>query len=297
MRLLKYVSLYTLCLIPFGGFCQQYNFRHFTTKNGLANPFVNHIFCDSRGFMWMSTQGGLSKFDGSSFINYTSREGLPSSDVLCSAEDSEGNLWIGTNGAGVARFNGSTFTTYDSTNGFINGSVFSIFSDSKNRLWFATSKGIFSFSKGRFTNYATTKGLPQTEYFSVCEDLRGTIWFGSKDYGPVSYNGQTCVVVPENSPIYKKSVFTLYCAQDGKIWCGTPGDGLFIQGENDFYHFDDERISAEFISSIRQDAHHNLWIATDNQLVKINGSKKQYFTVDNGLTSNTIFSLGFDKDG
>src|SRR5688572_18587268 len=75
---------------------QQYNFKKYTTKNGLANSSINNIFQDSRGYMWFATQGGgISRFDGKEFKNFTKKDGLVGNEVTCINEDNSGNLWIG----------------------------------------------------------------------------------------------------------------------------------------------------------------------------------------------------------
>ena len=70
---------------------------------------VINIFQDSRGFLWLSTLAGLSRFDGKHFVNYSLEEGLPFSftDDLC--ENSGGELFISHN-LGISRFNGTAFT-------------------------------------------------------------------------------------------------------------------------------------------------------------------------------------------
>jgi ligand-binding sensor domain-containing protein len=53
----------------------------YTTAEGLARNRVSRIVKDSRGFMWFCTTEGLSRFDGCSFTNYTTDQGLPGSAV------------------------------------------------------------------------------------------------------------------------------------------------------------------------------------------------------------------------
>src|ERR1700747_318408 len=98
-------------------FSQQYNIKSYTTKNGLANSIVNHIFLDSHGYLWFATQGGVSRFDGKNFVNYTSKQGLPGNDITFISEDAKGNIWIATNGFGVSKFDGEHFTNYTKKDG------------------------------------------------------------------------------------------------------------------------------------------------------------------------------------
>ena len=50
--------------------------RTYTVIDGLGDDSVRGILCDSRGFVWLCTRQGLSRFDGRSFTNYDVREGL-----------------------------------------------------------------------------------------------------------------------------------------------------------------------------------------------------------------------------
>src|ERR1700687_1620321 len=77
--------------------------RAYTTAEGLAHNHVNRIFPDSRGFLWICTDEGLSRFDGHRFANYTTASGLPHIHVNDMLETRAGQYWIATDG-GITRF-------------------------------------------------------------------------------------------------------------------------------------------------------------------------------------------------
>ena len=55
---------------------QQYNFRQYNVQDGLAHSQVSSILQDSHGYMWFATYGGgLSRFDGRTFVNFTEKDG------------------------------------------------------------------------------------------------------------------------------------------------------------------------------------------------------------------------------
>ena len=63
---------------------------------------------DASGFLWLSTQVGLLRWDGYGFRSYTADPqtpgSLPDSFIAALHVDSRGRLWIGTSAGGLARF-------------------------------------------------------------------------------------------------------------------------------------------------------------------------------------------------
>lgn len=75
---------------------QEYNYTHYTIKDGLAGMIVHGSTQDKDGFIWFATETGLSRFDGQKFKNYTIADGLPSNEVFFTYTDSKNRVWIGT---------------------------------------------------------------------------------------------------------------------------------------------------------------------------------------------------------
>jgi ligand-binding sensor domain-containing protein len=60
------LMLFLIASLPVSA--QLYNFKKFSTKNGLANSSVNSIMQSQNGYLWFGTQGGgLCRFDGKDF--------------------------------------------------------------------------------------------------------------------------------------------------------------------------------------------------------------------------------------
>jgi len=58
------------------GYSYHSYFRNYSVENGLPFIQVNYIYQDSKGYLWVGGYGGLSKFDGNLFQNFSPKNGL-----------------------------------------------------------------------------------------------------------------------------------------------------------------------------------------------------------------------------
>ena len=94
-------TLIVLLSIAINGFGQRkLKFDKITVDNGLSQSDINWITQDKYGFIWIATDGGLNKFDGSQFVSYihniSDSNSISNNIVIHIYEDTEGLLWIAT---------------------------------------------------------------------------------------------------------------------------------------------------------------------------------------------------------
>lgn len=89
----------------------SFSIRRFMTKEGMVNDYAYGILEDDDGCLWISTNGGLSRFDPrtAEFRNFTSRDGLPLDEFNQNSyfQDPDGTMYFGGMG-GVVRFHPGT---------------------------------------------------------------------------------------------------------------------------------------------------------------------------------------------
>ena len=108
------------------------------------NPnYIVALVVDKNGTVWLGTWGGgLARFDGEKFINYTVQDGLPSNHVFMLHEDQHGILWVGTSN-GIAQFSDGEFINRMTTQqGLFSNTVFSMDTMADNTLWIGSFGGI-----------------------------------------------------------------------------------------------------------------------------------------------------------
>src|SRR4029078_5869114 len=89
----------------------------YTVENGLAHNRIKHIVQDSRGFLWFCTADGLSRFDGSQFVNRQREDGRVAPSINDIVEAGDGTYWIATNSDGAFRFDPRVPATATRTGG------------------------------------------------------------------------------------------------------------------------------------------------------------------------------------
>lgn len=109
------------------------------------NPnYVISLEIDRDGTVWAGTWGGgLARFDGRRWRNYTSADGLPSNHVFMLHVDGKGRLWVGTS-HGLARLNadGESFTVMTTADGLFAENVFSMAVAEDDTLWVGSFGGV-----------------------------------------------------------------------------------------------------------------------------------------------------------
>ena len=73
---------------------QQFSFRQYAQSDGLTNLAAGYLVTDPGGDIWVGTDGGLFRFDGTAFVAYDTDLGLPSETVRGMALDSSDRLWV-----------------------------------------------------------------------------------------------------------------------------------------------------------------------------------------------------------
>ncbi len=95
-------------------FLQNWIVYEYNETNGLPTGEANTVLQTSDGYIWIGSYGGLIRYDGTEFYNFSGGNAtFPSSGIRALFEDSNGRLWIGTNDSGVYFYENNIFTHID----------------------------------------------------------------------------------------------------------------------------------------------------------------------------------------
>jgi len=162
--------------------------------DGLTGDFINTIFEDREGNVWVATQDGLDRFREYPISTISRNQGLSNSAAWSVQATSDGSIWVGT-AEGLNRWTNGQMTVYRGpsalaenrrrdakdpnfsgaaaiTNSGFAGRPQSLGLDGAGRLWASTSDGVFYFEGGKFIRVSGVAG----NVFSIAGDGHGSVW-------------------------------------------------------------------------------------------------------------------------
>ncbi len=310
-------------IIAFVFLCQSYvvdaqrnSLKFFSSDKDLSNSLVNHITQDSQGFIWITTQEGLNRYDGMKITIFRHRDGEPgslknnfSTDVF---EDRRGRIWVGTL-KGIQLFDRGTeqFKDVPIKRGAetLVPHVTSVIETQKGEIWIATSgRGIFRFNEDGcfFGSYVALMSQIGNDFISgIFEDRDENLWITSENNGLYYFNRTTGEIRRFFSP-----ELTSYCDvsavvqdQQGVIYAGILSGGIFRFDGNGFIPLFEEKEMAHLMVKSLIVKDDRLLIGTDGDgLKRLNLTTGKLESMDLTTTEldfgkAKVHALRHDRDG
>jgi len=307
--------------------------RRYRRNEGVTDSFgLNAVTEDSGGTIWIGTDWGLARLEGSRFTNLPqTRDGAA---VRCIFEDREGNLWVGSD-RGLTRYRDDPLTSLGKAQGFPDNGPAALLEDHRGRVWAGyddgllmlenkdappvrisgdklfvhhlretsageilvpTRQGLIRLNDGRRTTFVAPDPQHRKTVFDALDDHKGTLWLALPD-GLGQLQGEQFRIVIPAGPLYQDdSFYVLAMAADGSIWAGTLSDGLWRYRNNEKTLFTTANgLSSNQIRSLYADPDGTLWVGTlDGGLCVFRGDKFVSFRARDGLLSDNIYGITDD---
>jgi ligand-binding sensor domain-containing protein len=254
-----------------GGGVTRYDgasWRRYTMEEGLAGNHVYAIGIGLDGRIWLGCapepdcvlrEGGVSVFDGSHFLSFTSdytqgsfvgggNSGLCDNRVYAITFDRDGNVWFGTKGGGICRFDGTEWVTYSQSGDLPCNEVGdgAAALDNQGHVWFGLrGGGVCRFNGETWSAIDMNSGLAGNFVYAIKTGPDDNLWFGcapdpdkvTGEGGVSIFDGETFTnyksdytggryVGGGNSPLVDNRVYAITFDHDGNAWFGTKGGGV-----------------------------------------------------------------------
>ncbi|MGH9646276.1 MAG: sensor histidine kinase, partial [Bryobacteraceae bacterium] len=149
--------------------------------NGLLSHRVFAIHCTRSGTVWIGADGGIVRYDGAAWTEFTETNGAPGPFVSAIASGSDGTVWFGSGRGGLSRFDGKTMAPLAQTRDLsVPNNVLQIFCDAQGVLWFATATGVTRYDGITWCPLNEGDGLLPGYVNTIAQDTNGALWFGGE---------------------------------------------------------------------------------------------------------------------
>lgn len=290
----------------------------------INNP-VRTVYYDEEQTLWIGTKGGgilrirnyspetnaAVSFDRISISNST----LTDNTVYCFAPGSANRLWIGTE-------NGLNYYSYQNKQ----LKAFTVIADGKKvkyvhsinelndtTLWVSTvGEGIVKVILDKTGSSPSVKSatrivlddgrMASNYFFTSFQENDSILWFGNRGYGAYRLNVETEQLTPYRFDNVVNSqtandIFAIYKNEKG-YWLGTSSGLLHFNEDYSHYHDRADLFSNNAVHGILEDQQNNLWISTNQGLVRFNPKTNtgQTYDRENGLEVTEFSDGAFYKD-
>ncbi len=232
------------------------------------------------------------------FKGISVEQGLPRSGAYSLLQDAQGYLWITMDGGGVARYDGKNFKSIDLENGLPSRKVRAIYQDTKDNLWFGTTEGLCRYKNDSIKTFTTKDGLSHNYIRSITEDITGNIIIGTNKGVCKLTDDEITTLIGTQEEVFESKIRILYRDKKDKVWIGSKDGLYFIDYEGHIQRSKlNNQIPSTEVLSIENDTKGNLWIGTENGVIKKGDSASTIFNTDYGLIGNRVRAICEDQVG
>ena len=249
---------------------------------------------DSAGSVLIGTTQGLLTVAPDGMVSISGEGGgLPDDFVRSLRLDSDGVLWIGTNG-GLARRIGGRFQDLSGGESLQHDWVWSVFEDREKNLWVGTNTGLHQFRDPRFTLFSKTEGLPSDQPTAVAEDPRGTVWVGFHDGGLARFDGTRFLPVKD---LATQEVFSLRATAAGDVLVGTRDGFVRVDAAGATTFVPSDPMGRRSVYDAIEVEPGRIWLGTTSGVVELSGGRASKPAVAGRLENESVTALCVARDG
>jgi signal transduction histidine kinase/ligand-binding sensor domain-containing protein/CheY-like chemotaxis protein/AraC-like DNA-binding protein len=255
--------------------------KFYSTDRELSNSLINHVYQDKRGFIWISTEDGLNKFDGNKFTIYKHNPddtaSIAVSYIRSVIEDSRNRFWVlGLNVVQLYERDTDSFRVipFQLNEGIRTPHTTAIIERKNKEIWISTQgQGVMKLENNRFIPLDEVNTIIETLNIEmIYEDREQNIWINTKDKGLFLYSPTTRAVrrFTAQKQLTSETISSFTEDETGQLFIGTLNGGLMRLNRNKmtFEPVPYRNKTDLNIKTLMTDSQNRLYIGTEGNGVK-----------------------------
>lgn len=303
MHLSRLFSTFLVILLwPIAG-ARVLSSPHFSTrvwqvKDGLPQNQVRAIVQSRDGYIWVATNDGLARFDGTRFVifNRDNTAALRSNIFTGFHEDRTGTLWISSDG-GLIGYREGRFTSYTTANGLASDYVVSVAEGREGELYIAAANVLHVMREGKIHRVAEVALTANTSIRRIRVGRTGEIWLATSR-GAVRIRGVDVRLYASADGLSSENLNAVIEDRQGNLWFGTIGRGLVQWNGQKFINYPIKPNAPEnIVYTVAEDATGGIWAGTHGGLYRLTKGRWSGLGREDGLPSDFVTALAGDREG
>lgn len=276
---------------------------HFSTrvwqvKDGLPQNQVRAILQSRDGYIWVATNDGLARFDGTRFTVFN-RENTPAlrSNIFTGLhEDRAGNLWISSDG-GLIRYCQGQFASLTTADGLLSDYVGKVTEAQDGTLYIVAGNSLQLLRDGKIGPALDLNLPPRTTIRQVRVTRSGEVWLATGG-GAVQIRGSLVRHYTGRDGLISENLNAVLEDRQGNLWFGSVGKGLIQWREGKFVTWPIKQEGpGNIVYGLAEDDAGRIWAGTHGGLYRWDGAGLTGLTRKEGLSSDFVTTLSVDREG
>jgi ligand-binding sensor domain-containing protein/serine phosphatase RsbU (regulator of sigma subunit) len=301
-----------VCLFLFSGssYGQTFRFKNYKVENGLPSGVVYTVNQDDKGYLWVGSTEGLSRFDGFNFFRVQFPDSSSGRYTTVSVKDKNGSLWFGCNDGSLFYTSGRILKQVILPNSSGTG-ISSILQGPDGKIYvIAQHKPVYRINPEKPSEVEIIAFRPDPNIFSAAFTGSGDMLVGTRENIMICrIAGDSLTTIGTVEGFDYSSVMGINRIDNNSFIIGTDGNGLFrlrLNGDSKFLtRFAGwPRLEALQVKSMLRDSQSNIWVSTQGDgAVKVQFLEKtdslvsvQILDKASGLAGNNILSVFEDSE-
>jgi signal transduction histidine kinase/ligand-binding sensor domain-containing protein len=273
----------------------------FTPADGFSSDYVNCLFEDREGNIWIGTTGGLDCFSEVKVTALSHREGLPYDANLSIQATSDGNIWAFSTLQGLEKIDPqrgqftakgwSPFALRELSSGYC------LYADKDTDVFVGTSRGLGLIRNGVMSQFELPDRVALSRVTAITRDRAGGLWLCDHDKGVLCLLDNELQKFPELIRARTEYVITAHSDSSGRVWLGYAYGGIVCWDKGQILRFtSQDGLFSGQVRTIFSDDRGSVWAAGAGGLSRFENGRFRTLTRDNGLRDDDIYAVLEDDD-
>jgi len=293
---MKFWYFIVIFSFQFDLWAQEPLIRNYNTSDNLTSNECYRILQDKKGYIWVSSDAGLDRFNGHTFLHYTKEDGLPDNVIINLILDNEGCLWMSGLNSQVAYWENDSFHSPGKLNDFLKSNVKKSVITSMRRVNDELQLG-FDENYSKILIYSLSKktikvNSVDAESLTIFSDPCGSIYSqpSNPNLAP-SFDLDLVVINDKNKKSKIHIPYVPYCGfavpvgEDSVLV--SAGEHIYLLHNGKFEYFHKAKSTVLWIY---KDSRNNIWVAVRNNGLLLMNAQKLKKTEIKQLYPNYSFS-------